>query len=86
MNTMVMNSGNSKTSEPQRIILKILDKTNLKRSANSFALSNLRIQYTWKNIKRLYRKVEAKNKNTLVSGNAGDEKNLYPGSCKFIYF
>ena len=43
MNTMVMNSGNSKTSEPQRIILKILDKTNLKRSANSFALSNLRI-------------------------------------------
>ena len=40
---MVMNSGNSKTCEPQRIILKILDKTNLKRSANSFALSTLRI-------------------------------------------
>ena len=36
MNIMVMNSGNSKTSEPQKIILKILDKTNLKRSANSF--------------------------------------------------
>ena len=29
---------------------------------------------------------EAKKKNTLVSGNPGDEKNLHPGGRKFIYF
>ena len=28
----------------------------------------------------------AKNKNTLVSGNAGDEKNLRPSGRKFIFF
>ena len=28
--------------------------------------------------------VKAKKKNTLVSGNAGDEKNLHPGGRKFI--
>ena len=27
-----------------------------------------------------------KKKNTLVSGNAGDEKNLHPGGRKFIFF
>ena len=29
---------------------------------------------------------QAKKKNTLVSGNAGDEKNLHPGGRKFIFF
>ena len=29
---------------------------------------------------------QAKKKNTLVSGNAGDEKNLHPGDRKFIFF
>ena len=28
---------------------------------------------------------KAKKKNTLVSGNAGDEKNLHPGGRKFIF-
>ena len=28
---------------------------------------------------------KAKNKNTLVSGNAGDEKNPHPGDRKFIF-
>ena len=27
-----------------------------------------------------------KKKNTLVSGNADDEKNLHPGGRKFIFF
>ena len=29
---------------------------------------------------------QAKKNNTLVSGNAGDEKNLHPGSCKKIFY
>ena len=27
-----------------------------------------------------------KEKNTLISGNAGDEKNLHPGGRNFIFF
>ena len=32
MDTVIMNSENSKTSEPYRLLLEILDKMNLKRS------------------------------------------------------
>ena len=32
MDTVIMNSENSKTSEPYRLLLEILDKINLKRS------------------------------------------------------
>ena len=28
---------------------------------------------------------QTKKKNTLVSGNGGDEKNLHPSGCKFIF-
>ena len=44
-----MNSGNSKTSDPHRLLLKLLDKINLKRSDKYIALSNLIIYYTGKN-------------------------------------
>ena len=50
-----MNSGNSKTSDPHRLLLKLLDKINLKRSDKYVALSNLTIYYTWKNIKKSYK-------------------------------
>ena len=29
---------------------------------------------------------KAKRKNTLISGNPGDEKNLHPGGCNFFFF
>ena len=45
-----MNSENSKTSNPLRLLLNLLDKINLKRSDKYVALSNLSIYYTWKNI------------------------------------
>ena len=45
-----MNSENSKTSDPLRLLLNLLDKINLKRSDKYVALSNLSIYYTWKNI------------------------------------
>ena len=32
MNTIFMNSKNSKTSDPHRLLLNVTDKTNLKRS------------------------------------------------------
>ena len=45
-----MNSGNSKTSKPHVLILKLTDKIYLRRGEKSLALSNLSIYYTWKNI------------------------------------
>ena len=47
-----MNSENSKTSDPHRLLLNLSDKTNLIRSE---ILSNLSIYYTWKNIKMPYK-------------------------------
>ena len=55
MDTMFMNSENSKTSDPHRLLLNLSDKINLKRSDKYVALSNLSIYYTWKNIKKSYK-------------------------------
>ena len=54
MDTIFMNSENSKTSEYQVLVLKRTDKLDLKRGQKSVALSNLSIYYTWKNIKSSY--------------------------------
>ena len=51
MDTIFMNSENSKTSDPHRLLINLSDKMNLKRSDKYVALSNLSIYYTWKNIK-----------------------------------
>ena len=51
MDTIFMNSENSKTSEPYVLILKLTDKLDLRIDEKSIALSNLSIYYTWKNIK-----------------------------------
>ena len=54
MDTIFLNSENSKTSEYHILILKVTDKLDLKRGQKSVALSNLSIYYTWKNIKSSY--------------------------------
>ena len=54
MDTILMNSENSKTSEPYVLILKLTDKLDLRRGEKVIALSNLSIYYTWENIKSLY--------------------------------
>ena len=55
MDTIFMNSENSKTSAPHRLLLNLPDKINLKRSEKYVALSNLSIYNTWKNIKKSYK-------------------------------
>ena len=47
-----MNYKNSKTSDPHRLLLNLIDKVKLKKSDKYVALSNLSINYTWKNIKK----------------------------------
>ena len=51
-----MNSENSKTSDPNRLLFNLSDKINLKRSDKYVALSNPSICYTWKNIKKFLQK------------------------------
>ena len=54
MDTIFMNSENSKTSEYKVLVLKLTDKLDLRRSQETVALSNLSIYYTWKNVKSSY--------------------------------
>ena len=60
MHTIFMNSENSGTSDPHRLLLNLTDKINLKRSDEYDALSNLNIYYMWKNVKKSYKNNEFK--------------------------
>ena len=54
MDTIFMNSENSKTSKLHVWILKLTNKLDLRIGEKTIALSNLSIYYTWKNIKSSY--------------------------------
>ena len=54
MDTIFMNSENSKTSEYHVLLFKLTDKLDLRRGQKTVALSNLSIYYTWKNVKSSY--------------------------------
>ena len=53
MDTIFMNSENSRTSQYHVLVLTLTDKLDL-RNQKSAALSNLSIYHTWKNIKSSY--------------------------------
>ena len=50
-----MNSKNSETLDPHRLLLNLIDKIDLRRKDKYFALSSLSIYYTWKNINKSYK-------------------------------
>ena len=50
MDTIFMNSENSKASEYHVLVLKLTDKLDLRKGQKTVAISNLSIYYTWKNI------------------------------------
>ena len=54
MDTIFMNSENSRTSEYHVLVLNLTDKLDLRRGQKTVALSNLSIYYTWKNIRSSY--------------------------------
>ena len=54
MDAIFMNSENSKTPKPHILILKLLNKLDLRIGKKVIALSNRSIYYTWKNIKSAY--------------------------------
>ena len=74
MGTIFMNSKNSKTSIPYRLLLNLTDKANLKRSDKYVALSDLSIYYTRKNIKK-----SCKNSTFRISAPTWNEEIELPG-------
>ena len=54
MDTMFMNSENSKTPKPHFLTLKLANKLDLRIGKKFIALSILSIYYIWKNIKSSY--------------------------------
>ena len=54
MDTIFMNSENSRTSEYHVSVLNLTDKLYLRRGQKTVALSNLSIYYTWENIESSY--------------------------------
>ena len=76
MDTIFMNSENSRTSEYHVLVLKLADKLGLKRGQKSIVLSNLSIYYTWRNIESSYKN----NKFKISARTWSDEFELPDGS------
>ena len=72
-----MNSENSQTFDPHRLLLNLTDKIDLRKKDKYIALSNLSIYYTWKNIKNVYQ--NSKFKTSAPTWNQKFE--LPDGSC-----
>ena len=53
-----MNSKNSKTSDPHRLVFNFSDKIDLDKSRKYVSVSNLSICYTWQNIKKAFKKIK----------------------------
>ena len=76
MDTIFMNSENSRTSEYHVLLLKLADKLDLRKGQKSVALSNLSTYYTWRNIKCSYKN----NKFKISAPTWSDEFELPDGS------
>ena len=76
MDTIFMDSENSKNSEPHVLIPKLTNKLDLRIREKTIALSNVRIYYTWKNIKNSYNN----NKFKISTPTWNDEFKLLDGS------
>ena len=80
METIFMNTENSKTSEPHRFKLDLTDKLNLKDPKKNMALADLSIYYTWKNIKSEYKN----NKFKISAPTWNDTFDLPDGSYSIV--
>ena len=60
MDTISINSENSKIPKPYVLVLKLTNKLDLRMGKKVITLSNLSFYYTWKNIKSSYNNNEIK--------------------------
>ena len=72
MDTVLMNSENIKTSDPNRQLPNFTDKIDLRKKDKHVALSNLSIYYTWKNIKKSYKNNNSRNQLQHETKNLND--------------
>ena len=79
MDTIFMNSENSRTSKYHVLLLKLVDKLDLRSGQKSVALSNLSIYYTWKNIKS-----SSKNNKFKISAPTWSDEFELPGGSYSI--
>ena len=79
MNTISLNSKNSKTSDTHRLLLNLTDKINWKRSDKYVALSVRSMYNIWKNIKKSY-----KNNKFNISAPTWNEELELPGGSYYI--
>ena len=76
METIFINTLNSKTNESNKFVYQFTDKLNLKNPNKNIALANLSIYYTWRNIKS----EQNNNKFKIHAPTWNDEFNLLDGS------
>ena len=76
MDTIFMNSENSKTSKSHVLELKLTNGLDLRIGEKVIALSNLSVYYTWKNLKSSYNN----NKFKISAPTWNDECELLDGS------
>ena len=76
METIFMNTENSKTNEPQKLVLSLTQRLDLKNSDKYVGLQNLSINYTWKTISQQYKK----NKLKIITPTWNNEFELPDGS------
>ena len=55
METIFMNTENSKTNEPHEFVFNFSQRLDLRNSDKHVALQNSSIYYTWKNIRKKYK-------------------------------
>ena len=72
METIFMNTENSKTNEQHKSFLSLSQRLDLRSSDKSVTLQNLSIYYTWKNIRKQYKN----NKLRIIAPTWNDEFEL----------
>ena len=76
METIFINTGNSKTNEQLKFALSLSQRLDLRSLNKHVSLQNLFIYYTWKIIKQLYKN----NKLKIIAPSWNDEFELPDGS------
>ena len=76
METIFMRTENSKTNVPHKFVLNLLRRLDLRSLNKHFAVQNLSIHYTWKNIRQKYKT----NKLKITAQKWNDEPELPDGS------
>ena len=82
MGTIFMNTENRRTNEPHKFIRNLSQRLDLRSSGKHVVLQNLSINYTWKNIRKKYKK----NKLKIIAPTWNDEFELPNGSYSIQIF